>query len=244
MVEICCGSYEDALAAWRGGAKRIELNSALALGGLTPSAGCLRLVKRNTGLEVICMVRPRGAGFCYSQAEKEQMFEEARELLEAGSDGLAFGFLNADGTVEEEPTRRMVQMIHGYGAKAVFHRAFDCVRDPYAAARILIGLGVDRILTSGLREKAAEGKELLGELARRFGDSVEILAGSGVNAQNAAALMKETGLTQVHSSCKGWREDPTTSGEYVNYRFAPAPHEDNYDGVDEELVRKLVKETL
>lgn len=242
MIEICCGSYEDALAAWRGGAKRIELNSALALGGLTPTAGSLRLVKRDTGLEVVCMVRPRGAGFCYSEAEKEQMFEEARELLEAGSDGLAFGFLNADGTVEEESTRRMVGLIHGYGAKAVFHRAFDCVKDPYAAAGLLIRLGVDRILTSGLREKAVQGKELLRELHRRFGGSVELLAGSGVNAQNAADLMAETGLDQVHSSCKGWREDPTTSGEYVNYRFAPAPHEDSYDAVDEELVRKLVKE--
>lgn len=242
MIEICCGSYEDALAAWRGGAKRIELNSALALGGLTPTAGSLRLVKRDTGLEVICMVRPRGAGFCYSEAEKEQMFEEAKELLEAGSDGLAFGFLSGDGTVEEESTRRMVELIHSYGAKAVFHRAFDCVKEPYAAARLLIGLGVDRILTSGLREKAVQGKELLRELHRQFKGSVEILAGSGVNAQNAASLMAETGLDQVHSSCKGWREDPTTSGEYVNYRFAPAPYEDSYDVVDEELVRKLVKE--
>ena len=71
MIEICCGSYEDALAADRGGAERIELNSALALGGLTPSAGCVKLVKKNTGLKVISMVRPRGAGFNYTEAETD-----------------------------------------------------------------------------------------------------------------------------------------------------------------------------
>ena len=93
MVEICCGSYEDAVSASRGGAERIELNSALALGGLTPPAGCVRLVKERTDLKVISMVRPRGGGFCYTALETEQMFEDAKMLLEYGSDGLAFGFL-------------------------------------------------------------------------------------------------------------------------------------------------------
>ena len=96
MIEICCGSYEDALAAWKGGAERIELNSALYLGGLTPSIGSLRLVKENTGLKVISMVRPRGAGFNYTEAETEQMFADARILMENGSDGLAFGFLTSE----------------------------------------------------------------------------------------------------------------------------------------------------
>lgn len=243
MIEICCGSYEDALAAWKGGAKRVELNCALALGGLTPSVGSLKLVKRDTELKVISMVRPRGAGFCYTEAEKEQMFEDAKALMEAGSDGLAFGFLNEDGNVDSESTARMAELIHSYKGEAVFHRAFDCVSDPYQAAEELIALGIDRILTSGLKEKAVQGKELLKELQERFGDRIEFLAGSGVNASNADKLMKETGLTQVHSSCKGWRNDPTTSGESVNYCFAPAPHENDYDMVEEELVRKLVEET-
>ena len=213
MIEICCGSYEDALAADRGGAERIELNSALALGGLTPSAGCVKLVKKNTGLKVISMVRPRGAGFNYTEAETEQMFADGAEL------------------------------IHSFGKEAVFHRAYDCVKDPYEAMETLISLKIDRVLTSGLREKAVEGAELLRRLQAEYGSRIQILAGSGVNAGNAKALMAETGLTQVHSSCKDWRRDETTSGEYVNYRFAPAPHEDDYDVVSEELVRKLVEET-
>lgn len=243
MIEICCGSYEDALAAWRGGAERIELNSALALGGLTPSIGCLKLVKANTGLKVISMSRPRAAGFCYTEGETEQLLADAKELMENGSDGIAFGFLTEEHQVDVEKTRAMVELVHRYHGEAVFHRAFDCVTDPMAAMETLISLGVDRVLTSGLKEKAVDGAPLLKELWEKYGSQVEILAGSGVNAGNAKALMEETGLTQVHSSCKDWKTDVTTSGESVNYRFAPAPHEDDYDVVSEDLVRKLVEQT-
>lgn len=76
MIEICCGSYEDALAAYQGGAKQIELNSALALAGLTPSLASLKLTKDHTDLKVICMVRPRAAGFCYRDEEFRVMMKE------------------------------------------------------------------------------------------------------------------------------------------------------------------------
>lgn len=243
MVEICCGSYEDALAAYKGGAKRIELNSALALGGLTPSIGCVKLVKQHTDLKVISMVRPRAAGFCYTDAETEQMMADAEALMLNGSDGLAFGFLTETHEVDAEKTRNMVELVHRYGGEAVFHRAFDCVYDPHQAMETLISLGVDRVLTSGLKEKAVEGAPLLKQLQETYGSRMEILAGSGVNAGNAQSLMDSTGVTQVHSSCKDWKRDETTSGEFVNYRFAPAPHEDDYDVVSEELVRKLVEQT-
>lgn len=187
------------------------------------------------------MVRPRGAGFCYTEAEAEQMFAEAEELLEAGSDGLAFGFLTGDRRIDRDRTARMVELIHGFGKEAVFHRAFDCAGDPYEAMETLIGLRVDRVLTSGQEEKAVQGAYLLGKLQAKYGDRIQILAGSGVNAANAGDLMERTGLTQVHSSCKGWRRDETTTGERVHYRFAPDPHGDDYDVVSEELVRRLVE---
>ncbi len=241
MLEICCGSFEDAWNAWKGGARRIELNSALFLGGLTPTAACLDMVKAETDLEVICMVRPRGAGFCYTELQVRQMFAEAKELLEHGSDGLAFGFLTPEGQVDEKLTKEMVDLIHSYGKTAVFHRAFDCVKAPYETAEKLIELKVDRILTSGLEEKAWDGSPVLKELTERFGDRIEILAGSGVNASNARELMEKTGVVQVHSSCRDWVTDPTTRGEKVGYSFGPAPHEDDYDGVSGELVRKMVE---
>ena len=240
ICEICCGSYEDALAAYHGGAKRVELNAALHLGGLTPTAACLRLVKRDTTLKVICMVRPRGDGFCYTQAEKIQMFAEAEDLLKNGSDGIAFGFLTEDGQIDIESTAQMIDLIHRYHGEAVYHRAFDCVRNPYLAIETLIDLGADRILTSGLANKAMQGRDMLRHLQQRYGDQIELLAGSGINAENVKELLAYTGISQAHSSCKGWNTDLTTTGEHVTYAFAPVPHENCYDVVSETLVSKLV----
>ena len=166
IVEICCGSYEDALAAYHGGAKRIELNSALYLGGLTPSLGTLILTKRNTDLKVIAMVRPRGAGFCYSDADFQVMKADAELLLQNGADGIAFGFLDGNGEIEENQTREMTDIIKRHQGEAVFHRAFDCVQEPCKAIEKLIEIGIDRILTSGGQEKAMDGIELLAKLQK------------------------------------------------------------------------------
>ena len=193
LVEICCGSYEDALNAYKGKAKRIELNSALYLGGLTPSLASLKLTKKNTNLKVITMVRPRGAGFYYNDIEFEVMKEDARCLLENGADGIAFGCLNQDGSINEKQT------------------------------------------------KAMDGKELIKDLQTKYGKHIEILAGSGINASNAREMMNDTGINQVHSSCKDWINDPTTKTHEVSYSYAPAPHENDYDVVSIELVEEIVR---
>ena len=240
VAEICCGGYEDALAAYHGGAKRIELNSALYLGGLTPSLGTLILTKKNTDLKVIAMVRPRGAGFCYSAADFEVMKADAELLLQNGADGIAFGCLNENGEIEENQTREMTGIIKKHHGEAVFHRAFDCVQDPCKAIEILIDIGIDRILTSGGQEKAVDGIELLAKLQKEYGEKIELLAGSGMNAGNAAELMERTGISQVHSSCRGWLPDPTTEGAQVSYAYAEPPHRKDYEAVDKNLVKKLV----
>ncbi|MCD7839149.1 MAG: copper homeostasis protein CutC, partial [Erysipelotrichaceae bacterium] len=198
IVEICCGGYEDALNAYRGGAKRIELNSALHLGGLTPSLASLILTKQNTDLEVICMVRPRGAGFCYSENEFEVMKYDAKLFMENGCDGLAFGFLDKIGNIDKDKTKQMIDIVKLYHGATVFHRAFDCVSNPYEAIEILIDLGIDRILTSGLENKAMDGKSLIKDLQVKYGHQIQILAGSGINATNAKTIMNETGIYQVH----------------------------------------------
>lgn len=241
IVEICCGSYEDALAAYRAGAKRIELNSALYLGGLTPSLGTLRLVKQNTGLKVIAMVRPRGAGFCYSKADFETMKIDTEILMEKGADGIAFGCLDENGNIHMEQTKDIIDVIKKYQGEVVFHRAFDCVKDPFESMEKLISMGVDRVLTSGLKAKAMEGLEMIAKLQKAYGEKIEILAGSGINASNALEIMDKTGIHQIHSSCKGWIKDPTTTGEEVSYSYAEGIHKDDYDVVDEKLVRKLME---
>lgn len=240
MLEICCGSYYDAVQAALGGARRIELNSGLHLGGLTPSLGTLELVKERLNLKVVAMVRPRGGGFCYSDEDFEVMERDTRLLVEHGADGIAFGCLNPDATLNRARNASLISIIHSYGKEAVFHRAFDCTNDPYKSMELLIDMGVDRVLTSGLKPKAVQGAGLLKELQTRYGDRIEILAGSGINVSNAKQLMEATGLSQVHSSCKDWVTDPTTAVNGVSYAFAPAPNENAYDVVSAGLVRELL----
>lgn len=240
IVEICCGSYYDAKNAYLGKAKRIELNSALYLGGLTPSTATLRQVKKDFDLEIVCMVRPRGAGFCYNDEDFLIMKEEAKDLLENGADGIAFGILDQDGNIDLKRNQEMIEIIKSYHKTAVFHRAFDCVKDYDQAIRQLIDLGVDRVLTSGLEAKAMDGKEVIKYLQSHYGDQIQILAGSGMNASNAKEMMDYTGIYQVHSSCKDWLNDPTTSSNHVTYAYATSPHENDYEIVSKELVEKLV----
>ena len=239
LFEVCAGSVQDCINAQLGGADRVELNSALHLGGLTPSLAMLRLVKEKTSLKVVCMDRPRAAGFCYDDVEIETMFEDARILLENGADGISFGFLNSDATINVTETKKMVELIHQYQKEAVFHRAFDCVDDPMHAIKQLIDCGVDRILTSGLQPTAMQGASVLEKLQSEFGDQIELLAGSGINANNIRALKEQTGLHQFHGSCKEWCKDPTTTVGNVSYAY----HEsDDYDCVSLEKVRSIVQE--
>ena len=216
MIEVCAGSYQDCIAAYQGKAKRVELNSALSVGGLTPSVASLVRVKKETDLTVICMVRPRAAGFCYEKEDVEIMFEDAKILLDHGADGIAFGFLNEDGTICEEDTKRI------------------------EAIETLIDLGADRVLTSGQKSKAMEGIDLIKVLNNQYGDKIQILPGSGMNAENAKMMMNYTGVYQVHSSCKNYKADTTTTKNGVSYSYLESPHENDYDVVDVELVTKLV----
>ena len=239
LFEVCAGSVQDCINAQLGGADRVELNSALHLGGLTPSLAMLKLVKEKTSLKVICMDRPRAAGFCYDDVEIETMFEDAKILLENGADGISFGFLNSDATINVTETKKMVELIHQYQKEAVFHRAFDCVDDPMHAIKQLIDCGVDRILTSGLQPTALQGSSVIAKLQSEFGNQIELLAGSGINANNIRTLKEQTGIHQFHGSCKEWCKDPTTTVGNVSYAY----HEsDDYDCVSLEKVKSIVQE--
>lgn len=241
IVEICCGGYYDAKQAFLGGADRIELNSGLFLGGLTPSIASLQLIKEEFDMNTICMVRPRGAGFYYNDEDKKVMFRDAKSLLRANTDGIAFGFLNEDKTIDIENTKKMIDIIKSTDRKkeAVFHRAFDCVNNPYEAIEQLIDLGIDRLLTSGLKDKAYDGLDLIKNLNDKYGEKIEILAGSGINYQNARDLIQKTGINQIHSSCKDFIQDNTSSSNSVSYTYIN--NENKYDVVNRHLVKKLVE---
>lgn len=240
IFEVCCGSYQDALNAYVGGAKRIELNSALYLGGLTPSVSSLRLIKKNTDLKVICMVRPRPAGFYYNQVEFKQMLCEAEELLISGADGIAFGCLNLDYSINLNQLIKMGELIRKYRKESVFHRAFDCTIDTTTAIEQLIKYKITRVLTSGQQENAVDGKQLIKKLQSNYGTKIEILAGSGIKVENVQELIAFTGVKQLHASCKAFKTDPTTSGLQVSYGYHEGVHKNDFEEVNSDIVEQLV----
>ena len=197
-VEICVASIDGALAAARGGADRIELNSGLALGGVTPSIGLARKVVTEVDIPVISMLRPRESGFNYSENEFDVMRRDLDALLEAGVAGIAFGVLTADGSVDTARCERLISQMGD--REPVFHRAFDVVKDADAALQSLMDLGVKRVMTSGLAATAAEGSDRIRELIQVAGDSVGILAAGGVRSHNVAQLIAKTGCQHVHAA--------------------------------------------
>ena len=228
-VEICAGGIEDVITASRFPVDRIELNSALELGGLTPSLAVLEAAKRHTSLPILCMVRPRGAGFVYTETELCVMKEDAEILLKNGADGIVFGILNPDHSVREPETNAMCDLIHRYGKTAVFHRAFDLVPDPDSAVNTLIACGADRILTSGRKETARLGASCIRDLIRKYGSRIEILPGCGIRAENILEVLEETGASQFHMTAKSDRND---SG------FYPAVDARNIQAVYQKLQSK------
>jgi copper homeostasis protein len=147
LLEICCGSIDDAIEAENGGADRVELCSALFLDGLTPSVGTIQEAKRRLKIPIMGMVRPRGGGFAYSEAEVATMERDAEAAVENGADGVVFGILQSDGRIDIPRCRRIRHLIGKH--QAVFHRAFDVTPDPFQALEQLVDLGITRVLTSG-----------------------------------------------------------------------------------------------
>ena len=231
-LEVCCGSAADAIAAWQGGAKRVELNSDLFHGGLTPTVGALRVVKQAApDLEVMCMVRPREGGFCYTDTEYAVMLADAEALLTAGADGIVFGFLHADGAVDAGRCQRMLALIGG--RQSVFHRAIDVTPDPLAALDTLIALGVDRVLTSGQRPTVPEGMETLKAMLAHAAGRIAILPGGGVTAENAAWVRRELGVETVHAAIHRTAYDRSAMGNpAIYFGGAVYPPEDRYSLTD------------
>lgn len=219
-VEVCAGSVEDCIAAEKGGAHQIELNSAVHLGGLTPSLGLTRLARKNTTLPIYAMLRPRASGFHYDALEIETLRVDAKALINEKVDGLVFGFLNEDARFNKELNKEFIDMCHDHKIDAVIHRSFDQTPDPYQAIESLIELGADRILTSGQKNHAVDGLELLSDLQAKYGDKIELVIGSGVNEKNVLEIIKKTKVNQVHASFKAWENDPTTTSDSVSYAYS------------------------
>ena len=227
LLEVCCGNLESVDAAVAGGARRIELCSALDVDGLTPPVEWIREVrKRYPSLTVHVLVRSRAGDFVYAPEEVETMAAQVEEALEAGADGIVIGCLTAGGDVDIPAMERLVRTIESYNLAAellrsdlchaandshffpgparrvsiTFHRAFDACKRPFDALEHIIALGCDRILTSGQGPTVVEGSDMLRELRKRADGRIIILPGGSVTPRNAGRILAMTGCTEIHAS--------------------------------------------
>ncbi len=196
LVEACVDSIESALAAARGGAHRVELCANLIEGGTTPSAGTLAVCNSRVAIPIFVLIRPRGGDFLYSTAELAVMLEDIRRTKEAGVQGIVTGALRADGDIDADRTRELIDAARPL--QVTFHRAFDVCRDASRALETLIALGVERVLTSGQAATAPEGAEVIAGLARQAAGRIVVLPGGGITVENVTTLVRATGVTEVH----------------------------------------------
>jgi copper homeostasis protein len=196
LLEACVDSVEAAVAAQQGGANRVELCADLLEGGCTPSAGTVQLARKLLAIRMNVIIRPRGGDFCYSEIEFEAMKLDIAFAKQAGADGVVIGLLNADGTVDVERTRALVELARPLSV--TFHRAFDVTRDPFEALETLVKVGVDRILTSGQEPSVLEGLDLIADLVKRAGDRVIIMPGAGITERNFPKIIAQSGAREFH----------------------------------------------
>lgn len=196
LIEACVDSVSSAIAAEKGGARRIELCDALETGGITPSAAKIQLCKERLSIPVVVLIRARSGDFLYGDTTTEEMLRDIALAKAFGADGVAIGALLPDGTVDVARTQAMIDVARPM--EVVFHRAFDGTPNPFEALETLKLLKVDRVLTSGQAPTALEGVGRLKQLVEGAAGKITILAGGGINEENAASIVQGSGVTELH----------------------------------------------
>ena len=240
VLEVIADSLEAARTAHGAGADRIELCESLVEGGITPSYGLMELVRKYVPIDLFVMIRPRGGDFLYSDSEFEVMVKNVLLAKKLRVDGIVTGLLYGDGTVDVKRTKHLVELARPL--KTTFHRAFDCVVDPFKALEDIIATGAERILTSGCARDAMAGRATLKSLIDRAGSRIVIMPGGGVKTDCLKQLFEYTGAKEWHTSAKKeigsmmtYRNDKLLMGrnegvdEYM--RFVP----------DESAIREMKK---
>lgn len=237
-LEVVVYNIESALKAQEGGADRIELCDNPAEGGTTPSFGMIESVRQNVNLDVFVMIRPRGGDFYYSNYEFHCMKRDIYQCQRRSVDGIVFGILNADGTLDKKRCKELIDKARPL--KVTCHRAFDMTRDPFEALEDCIKVGFDRILTSGHRTTAALGADLIAELVKKANGRIAIMPGSGVNENTVEEIVRKTKVTEVHFSATAFRDSVM---QYRNQAIAGMGSEEGlefkYRTVDPERVRRM-----
>jgi copper homeostasis protein len=239
-IEIVVYNIESAMKAQEGGADRIELCENPGEGGTTPSYGTIELVRQNLSIDVFVMIRPRGGDFHYSSYEFHAMKRDISQCQKLSVDGLVFGILNADGTIDKKRCKELIDKARPL--KVTCHRAFDMTRDPFEALEDCIEVGFDRILTAGQQAQAVKGADLIGELIKRANGRIAIMPGSGVNENTVEEILKKSGAKEMHFSATAFRE---SAMQFRNPQIAGMGSDEGAEFklrvVDPERIRKMRK---
>lgn len=233
-LEVIAFTIESCSLIERAGAHRIELCDNPGDGGTTPSYGFLKQAREIVSIDLYPMIRPRGGDFLYSNHEFEIMKKDVLLCKEMGCEGVVFGLLDADGTIDKERTARLVELAYPMGV--TFHRAFDRVRDGFEALETLVEIGCERILTSGLKPTVTEGAEALAQLIKAADERIVIMPGSGVRSNNIAQLAQVTGAAEFHTSAR------TGNGSTMHYLNTAMNEDLKSVIVDEEEVIRTIKQ--
>jgi copper homeostasis protein len=236
-VEVCVDSVASAVAAERGGAARVELCSGLIEGGVTPSTGFIEAVRATVSLPLHVMIRPRGGDFCYEEHEFEIMQRDIALAKKQGVEGVVFGILDAEGNVDVQRTRQLVDLAQPLAV--TFHRAFDMSADLFRSLEDVCATGADRVLTSGGEQTSLQGIDAIAQLVSKAQGRILVMPGSGIKPGNARGFVERTEAKEIHV---GLRSSVPSLMRYRNPRVSLGTVKDceyNRSVVLEENVRKL-----
>jgi copper homeostasis protein len=214
LLEVCVESVDDAIAAERGGAQRIELCRHLSCGGVTPSAEMMQTTRRQMRLPIHALIRPRAGDFCYSDRELEIMRDDIFSAKQLGMDGVVLGILTESARVDVERTKALVELARPL--PVTFHRAFDASRNLEESLEEVIQTGASRILTSGGHARAVDALPILARLVQAAGGRILLMPCGRIRSENIARIVRATLAQEFHSSVGTSSEGKAAEGKAAN----------------------------
>lgn len=234
IIEIATTDFTTTKSAVEGGADRIELCAALTEGGTTASYGTIKKCREAFNVQLFPIIRTRSGDFLYTDEEFEIMMNEVKLCKDLGCDGVVIGLLDKNGGIDAKRTSKLIEL--AYPLDVTFHRAFDRCKDPFEAMEQLIGIGCQRILTSGQQPAAPEGIDLIKQLIKTADERIIIMPGSGVRKENIRELAEKTGAKEFHSSLRGKQKSKM---EFIHPAFADTSESYTNPVIDYEEVKAL-----
>lgn len=196
IKEMCVENFKDAMLAQEKGANRIELCENLSVGGTTPSIGTVKICLKKLSIPVFPMIRPRGGDFFYTEEEIEIMKEDIKYFKSIGVKGIVLGVLNEDKTINFTKTKELVEL--AYPMEVTFHKAIDEIENPEKSLKELIEIGVKRVLTSGTKDTAIEGIEIIKKMIEEADEKIKIVVAGKVTKDNLEKLSKILSTDEFH----------------------------------------------